>query len=317
MTCEIKGLDAGVLYVSFDYISGTTSVDWSKVERIESKQLFIVKTQDGSVYTGALTTAQTAGNRPEKIQVVEAPAKEVELDRSQVVQMSETSDKFWQRFNGGISSGITYSKGNQSTQYNLGAQAVYLRERWNAEADFSSNLSSSTGTTASTRNSLQISSLRMLPWNNWFYAGVGDFLQSSEQGIQLETTLGGGVGRYFKNTNRARISLLGGVAWQRTNYQQSILTQSSQNLTAGLIYGDVKLFRFNKSNLTASALLLPALSQPGRVRFNTNVTFYFKLVSNLSWNVSFYGNWDNRPPPGFSGSDYGSTSGLSWTFGLK
>ena len=24
-----------------------------------------------------------------------------------------------------------------------------------------------------------------------------------------------------------------------------------------------------------------------------------------------------RPPAGFSGSDYGSSSGLSWTFGLK
>jgi len=33
--------------------------------------------------------------------------------------------------------------------------------------------------------------------------------------------------------------------------------------------------------------------------------------------VSFYGNWDNQPPPGFSGSDYGSSSGLSWTFGLR
>jgi hypothetical protein len=27
MTCQIKGLDAGVLYVSFDYIDGTASVD--------------------------------------------------------------------------------------------------------------------------------------------------------------------------------------------------------------------------------------------------------------------------------------------------
>ena len=33
MTCEIKGLDGGVLYVSFDYIDGTASVDWSKVAR--------------------------------------------------------------------------------------------------------------------------------------------------------------------------------------------------------------------------------------------------------------------------------------------
>ena len=58
VTGEIKGLDEGVLYVSFDYILGTSSVQWSKVAYLESKQLFIVKTADGSVYTGVLSTAE-------------------------------------------------------------------------------------------------------------------------------------------------------------------------------------------------------------------------------------------------------------------
>ena len=46
MTCEVKGLDAGVLYVSFDYIDGTSPVDWSKVASLESSQLFVVKTEE-------------------------------------------------------------------------------------------------------------------------------------------------------------------------------------------------------------------------------------------------------------------------------
>src|ERR1700760_2394245 len=71
MTCEVKGLDAGVLYVSFDYIDGTASVDWSKVARLESKQSFIVKTEDGTIYKGPIQTADTAAGRPMKIVVVE------------------------------------------------------------------------------------------------------------------------------------------------------------------------------------------------------------------------------------------------------
>src|ERR1700759_4801546 len=71
MTCEIKGLDGGVLYVSFDYIDGTASVDWSKVARVESAQLFVVKTEDGSVYAGALKTAEKRGDRPVQIHVVQ------------------------------------------------------------------------------------------------------------------------------------------------------------------------------------------------------------------------------------------------------
>ncbi len=317
MTCQVKGLEAGVLYVSFDYIDGTASVQWSKVARLESNQLFIVKTEDGSVYTGKLNTPETLGGQPVMIQIVEAPEKKVVLKSPQVVGISETSEKFWQRFNGQLNFGVIYSKGNQSTQYNFGSQAEYLRERWSAQATYNSTLSASSGVGASTRNLLDLSGSHLLPWNNYFYSGLGSFLQSSTQGITLQTTIGGGVGRYLKNTNQSKISVLTGLAWQGTNYRPSIVPVGNQNLAAAVISTDVSLFRFNKTNLSITATLFPALSQPGRVRFNTNMTYYVKLIGNLSWNVSFYGNWDNRPPANFSGSDYGSSSGLTWTFGLK
>src|SRR6516225_4131548 len=124
MTCEIKGLSAGVLYVSFDYIEGTTSVDWAKVARVESSQLFVVKTESGTVYTGTLesTDTDTAAGRPVQIRVIETPGKGAVVERSQIVKMVGTSDKFWERFNGAISAGVIYSKGNQSTQYTLGSE---------------------------------------------------------------------------------------------------------------------------------------------------------------------------------------------------
>jgi hypothetical protein len=241
----------------------------------------------------------------------------VVIDRPQVVQMVQTSENVWQRFNGEISWGFIYSKGNQSTQFNLGSEAEYLRERWNAKANFSSTLASSTGTNVSTRNALGLSALRLLPWNNWFYSGLGTFLQSSEQGINLQTTVGSGIGRYLKNTNRASISVLGGAAWLQTNYKPSLVPLRATNVGSALIAADVRLFKFSKTNLSATATVLPALSEPGRVRIDANASYYIKLFSNLSWNISFYGNWDNQPPPGFSGSDYGTSSGLSWTLGIK
>ncbi len=314
MTCEVKGLDGGVLFVSFDYIDGTASVDWSKVARLESNQLFVVKTESGSVYTGKLRTSESVADRPVKIQVVEARA---ELDQMQIVQMIATSDKFWERFNGVMSMGVIYSKGNQSTQYSLGSETEYIRERWNARAKFDSNLSSSTGTKAATRNSLGLNALHLMSQNNWFYSGLGSFLQSSEQGIVLQSTVGAGIGRYVKNTNRASFSVLVGAAWQNTNYEPSIFPISKQNIAAGLIYAEARFFKFSKTTFDVTAAILPAVTDPGRIRFNTNATYYVKLFSDLKWNVSFYGNWDSRPPLGFSGSDYGTSSGLSWTFGLK
>jgi Protein of unknown function, DUF481 len=300
--------------MSMQYILGTSSVQWSNVERLESKQLFLVKTADGSVYSGTLNTSNVPGARPVEIEVTENPGKGVLIDSSRIVQMDVTSEKFFQRLNGSVNTGIIYSKGNQSTQYSLGSQITYPQEHWAAGLSYNSTLSASTGASASTRNQLDVDVFRLLRWNNWFYEGLGTFLQSSEQGIIKQGTYGGGIGRYLKNTNSARVSVLAGFVGQNTDYAQNT---APQKLAAGLIAANLQFFRFNKTNGNLGATLLPAISEPGRVKLNMNASYYIKLTGNLSWNVSFYGNWDNRPPNDLSGSDYGSSSGLSWTFGNR
>jgi hypothetical protein len=57
-TGEIKGLNAGVLYVSMKYILGTSSVQWSEVARLESKQLFLLRHKTAR-YTPAPLTQRT------------------------------------------------------------------------------------------------------------------------------------------------------------------------------------------------------------------------------------------------------------------
>ncbi len=316
ITCEVKAMDAGVLYVSIDYIDGTVMVDWRKVARVESRHLFVVKTQDGRVYTGTLDTTESSADRPTQIHVFSAPEQQVDISQSQVVQIIGTSESFWRRFSGDVSFGAIYSKGNQSTQYTLGAETAYIRERWRAKANFDSNLSASTGANASTRNSFNVGALHLLPWAHWFYSGFGGFLQSSEQGISLQSTLGGGIGRFLKNSDQTTIAVLGGAAWQNTKYQQAG-PLGEQNLAAGIIHAEARLFKFSKTRLNVAGSLFPAITDPGRLRFDTKTSYYVKLFSNLNWNISFYGNWDSRPPTGLSGSDYGTSSGLTWTFGLK
>jgi hypothetical protein len=317
VTCEIKGLNGDTLFISVDYILSTLSVDWSKVDHVESKQLFIVKTQDGVVHSGTLSTAETPGGRPIQIEVLELPDTKVELDKSQIIKMDQTADNFWHRFNGDIGMGTTYNKGNQSTQYNLSSSISYPRERWTASVSYNSTLSASTRDTPATRNEVTLLGQRLLRWNNWYYTGLADFLQSSEQGIRLQTSIGGGIGRYLVNNNHASITLFGGIAWQRINYQQKILPATTQNVASALVGSQVRLFYFNRTTLSLGAYLLPAVSEPGRVHFNLNTAYYVKIWSNLKWNISFYGNWDNRPPPGFAGSDYGTSSGVTWTFGNR
>jgi hypothetical protein len=318
LTCEIKGLDSGTLYVGLDYVAGTISVNWSKVNHIESTQSFIVKTEKGSVYSGMLnTTEMAAKGRPMEIRVSETPEGGVVVTQPQLVELTQTSDTFWRRLNGNINSGTTYSKGNESLQYNLNASVQYPRERWSAGAAVNSNLTSNTGSPVSTRNSFGLNAQHYLRWNDWFYTGLAGFLQSSTQEIQLQSNFSGGVGRFLKNTNRATITLFGGLAYQNTRYTQVIEDQSAQNVITAMVGTGITIFKFDKTNLTVTANAFPALSDPGRVYFNTNASYFWKMGHNITWNVSFYGNWDTQPPPHFSGSDYGTSSGIGWTFGNK
>jgi hypothetical protein len=321
LTGEVKGLSTGVLHVSLDYVDGTVSVSWSKVARIESSQLFIVKTDDGSVYTGKLGAGQTSGGRPAALEVLEQN-QTLELNPSQVVRVTETSENFWRRFNGSIGYGIIYAKANRSTQYNFNSDVEYLRELWSAAAAFNSNLSSSTGATTATRNEVTLSGTHLLPSKHYYYSGLVDFLESSEQGINLQTSLGAGVGRYLKNTQRVSFAVTGGMAWQSTDYRAENTAEAAnstthQNLATALVGARLKVFQFSKTKLDVTAIVFPVLSDPGRVKFNTNASYYVKFFGNLTWNLSFYGNWDNRPPNNLPTSDYGSSSGLSWTFGMR
>jgi hypothetical protein len=311
-TCEVKRLDRGVLSASLDYVDGTISIDWAKVARIESSQLFLIQTQDGSVYEGAIRTAGSPADVPVKIEIVEAPQQQEVVDRRQIVQMDQASDSFWRRFSGNVDSSMLYSKGNNTAQYNLASGLTFRRERWNAGVDYSSALSTSNRETASTRNQLTFNGLRLMSWNNWYYTSIASFLQSSQQSISLQSSLGGGVGRFLKNTDRTRISLTGGVAWQDTQYESA--ANPNQKDVAALIACGVQLFIFKKTTLTLDSSLLPVLNQPGRVRFNTNASYSIQIIKNLWWKFTFYGNWDNRPPANLSGTDYGSSSGLSYSF---
>ena len=89
---------------------------------------FLVKTEDGNVYRGVLNSRETGIGRPIEIEIAEAPEKKAVINSARVVNVSETSEKFLQRFTGGVSFGTIYTKANQTTQYSISGLASYPRE---------------------------------------------------------------------------------------------------------------------------------------------------------------------------------------------
>ncbi len=317
ITCQVKSLDAGVLKVDLDYVDGTISIDWLKVARLESNYLFRVQLQDGSVYSGKVINPEALAGAPLKIEIRTEEDESVVVDKDKVVGMTQTSDVFAKRWSGKITLGSSYSKGNNTTQYSLGSELDYEQTRWGGSLNLNSNLSSSTGATAATRNQVDLSAYRLLARTNCFVAGTAGLLQSSVQEIQRQTILGASMGRFLKNTNRVRLTVQGGLGWQRTIYAPSDTISGTQDIGVALVLSNLQVFTFKKSRFDLTGTLVPAVTESGRLFSKVNASYYLKLFRKIDWNLSFYGNWDTQPPAHLPSSDYGSSTGLSYSFGNK
>ncbi|MBI4889679.1 MAG: DUF481 domain-containing protein [Acidobacteria bacterium] len=314
-TCEIKKLDRGVLYASFDYAEGTVSIAWAKVARVESNQPFIVYTQEGSVYKGSIHSMEAGTSHVVQIEPIEEEAPPTSLEPTRVVELAQTSEVIWRRFSGSFDSGLMFTKGNDTTQYSLGADVRIRGEHWRLVAEYLSNFSKSAGVTASARNQTRIGARRLIGGKrNWYVSGGSEFLQSSQQDISLQSTLSGGVGRFVKDTNTRQISVTAGLAYQSTQYASTAGRLAQPNSMAAAFNSDLHLFHFKKSGLDLTTSVLPLLTDLGRVRAYVNSAYKIQLVSNLWFKVSFYGSWDSRPPANLAGADYGVSSGISYSF---
>lgn len=317
ITCQVKSLENGVLKIDLDYVDGTMSVNWLKVARLESKFLFLVQLQDGSILSGNVLSPQELAGTPVKLEITTEKGESVEVDRSEVVRMTQMSDNFAQRLNGNISLGSSYAKGNSTTQYNLGSIFGYQQIRWGGQLKFNSNLSSSSGAEVATRNQLDLTAYRLLSRTNYFVAGTYGLLQSSVQQIERQTIVAATIGRFLKNTNRVHLTVQGGFGGQRTVYTSSVEEGRVQTTTVALLASNLQAFSFKKSRLDVTGSVVPALGESGRLFTKFNAAYYLKLFGKIDWNLTLYGNWDTHPPANLTGSDYGTSTGLSYTFGNR
>lgn len=312
ITCEIIKLEKGYLYIKLDYADGTVAIDWSKISRVDSTQDFFVTDKRENRYTGSLQSeaAETASEGV-KIQVT-GPVSSQTLAREEVVGIGPTDTGFWQNLHGGADIGLNYSKQQNRTQYNFDSNAAYQRTKWSTSANYTSSFSGGGGI-SDLRNDLQLNYVRQLRSPRNFYAGLGGFQQSTEQELDLRTTFGGALGHVFSYTNNSLIAAYGGVVWTREHYSSTATVEPADSAEA-ILGSQLNFFRFKTTNILVDARLYPSLTDSGRTRFDLNTTLKLRIARNLYWNFSYYLNVDSRPPQAVSKTDYGTTSGLGWTF---
>ncbi len=315
LTCEIIKLEKGYLYVKLEYADGTVAMDWSKIVSVESPQSFVVADQAGKRYTGTLQNASVEKTPPEeelKVEIAGSSASQV-ISGKEVVEIERTDTSFWQNLHGSLNAGLNYSKQQNRTQYNFQTNALFQRTKWSMGADYQSNFSGG-GDISNLRNDLQFDIARQLRSPRNFYMGLAEFLQSSEQQLNLRTTFGAAVGHVFSHTNNTLMTGYAGADWNRELYSSEATTGTTGNSAEAIIGTQLNFFRFKTTNILADARVYPSMTDLGRVRFDFNTSLKLRIAKDLYWNLGYFLNYDSRPPSNLPKSDYGSTSSVGWTF---
>ena len=309
MTGEIKGLQSGELRFKSDYMAEAVRLDWSRVERLESKSTFMIWLVDGKLVTDVIRLLPSNSDEVANFVIGNSGITVHQLD---VIRITPADRHFWKRLEGSIDFGFSFTSGNDQYQTNLAATSTYRTGDHSFTASIDSSFSGQTEGDSLRRNQFSFDYRKQLS-RRWYVGGLFDLLHSDQQSLDLRTTVGALAGRNVVQTENTRLSLFGGIAGTREHYSESIGRPRTTNADA-IAGADFATFRFNRTDIRSRFSLFPSLTTPGRMRLQATSDLRIKIVKDLWWGFHVYENFDSKPPVRADQNDLGVSTSLGWKF---
>jgi len=302
---EIKGMEYGRLQLLTTTMS-TVYVEWDKVAGLVSPNFFELELMDGTRYYGSLEPAD-AGTL-----AVALEGQTNALDVWQVVRIRRIKSSFWDRIDGSISLGANYTRSSEIGQGSLSASLRTRRPAFELSTDFSTTITVQPDQPDQSRTAFGVSYLRLMR-NRWFVPAVGKLERNTDLGLDLRSSVGGGMGRYVLQTNRSVLSAAGGLLLNRENPVEGDTTTNVEAFVATTY----EFFTYDtpKTSIDTTFALFPSLNVSGRYRTDFSLTLSREIVKNFTVGVTAYDSYDNKPPGGSSSThDLGISLTIGWTF---
>lgn len=303
MTCEIKRLERGNLIIKPAYADNDFKVDWDEVVFMESKRSFLVERDDGMRVVGTFET-ESEGEF-----ALVSPYGRTVMNRVRIVNIQQVEDSFWARWDPYLGLGYSFTRANNAQQIQLRGGATYRAEKIYFSLSGSS-LQNIQDNAEDTRRSDASATLRRVIYDQWFAMAGVSLLSNSEQQLDLRSTTGLGVGRYLIRNRLMIFSASVGIAWNREDYSTpDTEIGNSSELPIGLSYD---LYNAEDFGIQSTLTVSPSLSESERYRIDFDAAFSWDLPLDFDFTISYFHNFDSRPPEGVSKSDYGVVTSLDW-----
>ncbi len=311
LTGEVKSLQNGVLFVKTEYVSENIGLDWAQVKEVQSTAMYQITLVNGVHMKGKIKRDLPDNSQAEEI-TIESSSGSTHVSVENVAELSTQKDTFLRQLKGSLDAGYSFSSGNGQTTLNSDASATYDAPNWTAGAGIANSFSGQSDATRTNRIDATLNAGRFLSHNS--YVGIlNEYLHSSDQDLNLRTTLGGGYGRYWIRKNNTTFRWIAGVAYTWESFDTSVAKPSDSNVEA-LFGASYDAYRFKFGEIHLQGNVFPGLSDFGRVRATTNNSLRIKLVNNFYFSIGFWDNYDSRPPVTAKKNELGISSSIGWTF---
>ena len=308
-TGEIKKMEFGVLYLKSDFAADTLKLDWKRVARVQSSARYEFETVKKDFYFGVIAENFDQGTLTPELKIVLDDESLVPLNISDVIRIREMGRSILSRINLSLDAGISFTSANDRTQSNIALSASLQKPKYSGRIQASSQFSGEPGTTNTARHEIQILADRFLK-KHWEIVFLGGLLHDNQQELDLRTTAGGGVQRTFFESNRTIFSAMGGLVYTNENYANDADRKNAE-VVSGLRFST---YRFRGSEFDLGVFIFPSLSDPGRIRIDSDFDWKWDIVKDLYWKVSFIDNYDSDPPPNGINNNLSVTSSVGWNF---
>jgi len=318
LTGEIKQLEHGKLRLSTDSL-GDVSIEWDEIARIVSDYEFQFERTDGKRITGTInpTPAQ---------QMISLKSNETSVDfaHENVVRISQIEDSFWERLNGSLSFGYSFTKASDVAQGNLAFRVTHRTEIRAWTLNGSTIITNDQAGEGTQRSDLGLTLTRFRD-NRWFNSYTFGFESNDELGLDLRSSVGAGIGRFLIQTNTSELALMGGLVGTAENLApeldpdtgEIIVDHPSQENIEGMLGIDYSRYVFDDPTVDLSTTLTvyPSITDSGRTRAQFDVNLRWEMIKDLYWDLSYYNTYDSAPPSGsLSTNDYGVVTSIGWSF---
>jgi len=306
ITGEIKSLTGGRIAFGTDAM-GTINVEWKEVASLSSVYYYEVRMIDGQRFYGNLSVGEVAGQV-----LLKDVFGERTLGWEDIVELRPIEDDAIDRLDVFLSANYAFTKASGVTQTELRANVSYEDERARNSLQSRATVSDTDQeTTASTR--INVNRMVWTDRQAVYRVFFGGHETNDELALDQRITVGAGLGRYFVDTNN--LTFNGGAGLQALTERGT--DGSQQESVEAVLFATFSRWRFDSPELDLSidGQLFPSLSERGRLRADTNATLRWEIVSDLYWNLSAWGSYDNESVDAEGGEfDWGITTGLGWSF---